>query len=85
VIPGTALSGVLSKAVLERLEEQSRILEAFAPLSGRWLPAEGDGVVLQVLAGRTVVAELLDADGNGRVDLVLLNAGLRQENPRRAE
>ena len=84
-IPGGSLLDVLDENVVERLEEQRRRLEVYTPLAGRWLPAEGEGVVLQVFSGKTVIAELLDEDGNGRVDMVLLNAGLRQENPKKAQ
>jgi hypothetical protein len=78
------LSDVLGEVVLRRLEEQRRRLDAQTPLSGRWRPAEGSGELLQVFSGRTPVAELLDWDGNGRIDLVLLYDGLVQEQPRRA-
>jgi hypothetical protein len=84
VVPGALLADVVGEVVLARLEQQRQRIDALSPLTGRWLPAEGGGVVLQVFSGRTVLAELLDADGNGQVDLVLLNGGLKQENPRHA-
>lgn len=85
VIPGASLPDVVGDDIVAKLEDQRRRIEAYTPLAARWLPAEGEGVVLQVFSGRTVIAELLDSDGNGRVDLVLLNAGLRQENPKKAD
>jgi hypothetical protein len=84
VVSSIELVEVIGDVVLTRLEQQRRLIDALSPLTGRWLPAEQGGVVLQVFSGRTLVAELLDADANGRVDLVLLNAGLKQENPRNA-
>jgi hypothetical protein len=84
-IPRAVLHDVLGAEVLERIESQRRRLSASSALSGRWLSAEGGGTVLQVFAGRTPVAELADWSGNGRVDLVLLNAGPKQHEPRNAD
>ena len=84
-VPRATLSDVLGLAVLDRLDLQRKRLNAAMPLSGRWLSSEGGGVVLQVYSGRTAVAELVDWNADGKVDLILVNSGLRQDEPRNTE
>lgn len=81
-IPQTLLEVVVGAEVLDRLEDQRRRLDAGSAMSARWLAAEGGGTVLQVFSGRTPIAELADWNRDGRVDLLLLNHGLRQHDPR---
>lgn len=64
------LLDVLGDVVLGRLERQGRS-SGDGALTGRWV--EGRTRVLQVRAGDRPLAELLDADRDGRVDRVLLH------------
>lgn len=76
------LETVVGAPVLEKLEDQRRRLGIARYLSGRWLLAEDGGTVLQVFAGRTPIAELADWESDGRVDMVLVNEGVRTHEPR---
>lgn len=63
------LADVLGDIILGRLESRAG---GYGTLTGRWAPVR-EGRLLQVRAGSVPVAELLDRDGDGRADLVLLN------------
>ena len=65
------LLDVLGDVVLGRLDAQSRALGGGA-LTGRWV--EGRTSVLQVRAGDAPLAELMDADRDGRIDRILVRA-----------
>jgi hypothetical protein len=66
------LADVVGDVVFGRLEARRQALGATDPLTGRWLPAENGGHVLHVRSGAEPIAELVDRNGDGRVDLVLL-------------
>ncbi|NIP78063.1 MAG: hypothetical protein GWM90_02200, partial [Gemmatimonadetes bacterium] len=61
------LIDVLGDVVLGRIERRSG-LRSGAPLQGRFL----DGGILQIRVGGVPVAELLDANADGRVDRTVL-------------
>lgn len=63
------LAGVLGDVILRRLDGYARDAGG-GPLEGRFV--EGRTRVLQVRAGDVPLAELLDADRDGRIDRVLL-------------
>lgn len=63
------LLDVLGDVVLGRLDARSRAVGGGA-LTGRWV--EGRTRVLQVRAGDAPLAELMDADRDGRIDRVLV-------------
>lgn len=65
------LIDVLGDVVFGRLTAEGSRLGATAPLSGRWVQANGASI-LQVRSGSRPVAELTDLNGNGRVDAVLV-------------
>jgi hypothetical protein len=67
------LGDVLGSVVLSRLDGHRRAAGHRDPLAGRWLRAEDGGAVLQIRAGNAVIAELVDWNRNGRIDLVLLS------------
>jgi hypothetical protein len=71
----SVLLETLGDVVLRRLEGQRP--DGRTPLTGRWRPAEGGGHILLIFAGSTPIAELADFNGNGRVDLVLVNGRRR--------
>jgi hypothetical protein len=71
------LGDVLGDVVLGRLEGHGRRIRATGALNGRWLSTERGGTLLEVRAGRTPIAELVDINGDGRFDVVLLNTGTR--------
>jgi hypothetical protein len=66
------LAGVLGDILLGRVEERTRYLGADGSLAGRWVDAPDGATILQIKAGDVPVAELTDADGDGRADGVLL-------------
>ncbi|HUG39914.1 MAG TPA: hypothetical protein VMM12_05495 [Longimicrobiales bacterium] len=69
------LTDVLGDIVFGRLALQSLVLGADQPLTGRWI-GESDGPrILRVRAGDLTVAELVDADRDDRVDVMLVNLG----------
>jgi hypothetical protein len=72
--PGT-LGEVIDRVVLGRLDERRARLGVHGPMEGRWLVTPEGARVLQVRADGVPIAELTDLDGDGRVDLVLLNEG----------
>ena len=65
------LLDVLGDVVLRRLDTQGRALGGGA-LTGRWVA--GRTRVLQVRAGEAPLAELMDANRDGRIDRILLRA-----------
>lgn len=67
-----SLADVLGEIVLGRVDERSRYLGLADALVGRWVAVDGGGSVLQVKSGDVPVAELTDADGDGRVDGTIL-------------
>jgi hypothetical protein len=67
---GTIVSG----GILDRLDLQRRRLGGNEPLTGRWL-RDGDATTLRVFSGQLPIAELIDRNGDGRVDVVLVNRG----------
>jgi hypothetical protein len=69
------LAEVIDRVVFGRLDERRARLGVQAPMEGRWLVTPEGARVLQVRAGGVPIAELTDLDGDGRVDLVLLNDG----------
>lgn len=66
------LIDVLGDIVLGRVDERSRYLGLTDALAGRWVKTPDGGSVLQVKSGGVPVAELTDADGDGRVDGAIL-------------
>lgn len=71
------LGSLLGDVVLGRLEGHGRRLRLNGALSGRWMQTDAGGQILEIRAGRTPFAELVDRNGNGRIDVVLLNTGTR--------
>ncbi len=67
------LAEALGRVVFGRLEGQRRQLGASGDMQGRWVDGSGGARVLQIRAGGIPIAELTDLNGNGRVDVVLLN------------
>ena len=69
------LLDVLGDVVFGRLALQSVVVGADDPLTGRWI-GQGDGPrVLRVRAGDLHIAELVDANRDDRVDVLLVNLG----------
>ena len=69
------LVDVLGDIVFGRLALQSLVLGADQPLTGAWI-GETDGPrVLRVRAGDLPVAELVDGDRDGDVEVLLVNLG----------
>lgn len=66
------LIDVVGDIVLGRVDERSRYLGLTDTLAGRWVKTPDGGAVLQVKSGAVPVAELTDADGDGRVDGTIL-------------
>lgn len=71
------LLDVLGSVVLGRLDREARG-ERFQDrsgnrLEGRWLPQRDGSSILQVRAGARPLAEMIDSDGDRRVDTVLLH------------
>ena len=66
------LLDVLGEVIFGRVDGERRRLGGSEPLSGRWLSPDGRSRVLQIRSGGIPVAELTDADGDGRVDVVLV-------------
>jgi hypothetical protein len=68
------LADVLSGVVLGRLTNYAAsTLGLRAPLAGTWLINDSGRTVYLVRSGTTPVAELVDTNGDGRADYVLLN------------
>jgi hypothetical protein len=72
-----ALGDLLGAVIIGRLEGHSRRIGLNDALTGRWLATDRGGTILEIRSGRAPIAELVDLDGNGRFDLVLLNTGIR--------
>lgn len=68
-----SLADILGRVVFGRVDSQRRQIGTSAPLQGRWITARGGAQVLQIRAGGIPIAELTDRNGDGRVDIVLLN------------
>lgn len=66
------LGGILGDIVFGRLDSRRQQLGVRDPLRGRWSYVDG-GRILEVAAGGLPIAQLHDRNGDGRVDLVLLN------------
>ncbi len=69
------LKHVIGNQAAKRLERHARELGAGKHLTYRWLELGRRGIVMQVRADWTPVAELVDFDRDGHVDVVRLNAG----------
>lgn len=67
------LIGILGEAVFGQIAEAGARTRVQGPIAGRWLEAEGDAQILQLRVGSAPLVELTDLDGDGRVDVVLLN------------
>ena len=66
------LIGVLGGSVYNRLDSQRQLFGIHAPMTGRWTEYDNRSVLL-VSAGGFPLAELVDLNGDRRVDTVLLN------------
>ena len=66
------LYDLLGRSVYDRLDAQRRYWGVNAPLVGRWDSFEGRSV-LQVAAGGIALAELVDRNGDRRVDYVSIH------------
>lgn len=66
------LSDVLGDIVLGRIEQRGSRLGMSAPLSGEWFATGRDGRTLRVLSGGVPIAELVDLDDDGVVDVFRL-------------
>ena len=66
------LLDILGEVVFGRMDGERRRLGGSEPMTGRWLSPGGRARVLQIRSGSVPVAELTDADGDGRVDVVLV-------------
>ncbi len=75
VITQPTLAQVLGSVILGRLAERAQLLGAAGPLTGRWLTPAGGGSAVTIRAAGIPLAELVDRNGDGRADLVLLNLG----------
>lgn len=69
------LRDVLGDIVFGRIALQSLVLGADEPLSGRWLGQQDGPRVLRIHAGDLPVAELVDADRDDEVDVLVFNLG----------
>jgi hypothetical protein len=69
-----SIADILGRVVFGRVESQRRRLGADGPMQGRWVQGRGGAQVLQIRAAGIPIAELTDLNGNGRIDVVLLNA-----------
>lgn len=69
------LADILGDIVFGRLALQSLVLGADEPLTGRWLGQPDGPAVLRITAGDLEVAELVDADRDDEVDIILVNLG----------
>lgn len=69
------LSDILGSVILGRLEARSGDIGVRGPLTGEWLQDSRGGDALRVLSGRLPIAELLDRDGDGAVDVLRLRRG----------
>jgi hypothetical protein len=66
------LLDMLGSSVFNRIDAQRRYFGINAPLVGQWNTYEGNSVLL-LNAGGVPIAELVDRNGDHRVDYVLLN------------
>lgn len=76
-----ALRGVLGDAAFDRLDGAATRLGVQGPLAGRWLEDEAGTRVLQMRVGSAPLAELTDLDGDGRVDVALVNEARAPAKP----
>lgn len=67
------LIDVLGDIVFGRLAVQSLVLGAEDPLTGTWISRDDGPRVLRVHAGDLPVAELVDADRDGGVEMLVVN------------
>lgn len=67
-VSGSSLDDILGRRVSSDLASV-----ASGAITGRWVYPDGDARVLQLRDTRGPLAELTDFDGDGRVDLVLVN------------
>lgn len=67
-VSGSVLDDILGRGALRELAAVSS-----GALAGRWVYPGGASRVLQLRDGRGPLAEMTDFDGDGRVDLVLVN------------
>lgn len=66
------LLDVLGRVVLGRLVDEGHRMGIDGAVDGRWLAGPRGASVLQLRMGGSPLAEIADADRDGRVDLVLL-------------
>lgn len=77
-LAGAALARVLSARLYRRLSRLAQRRGARQPVEGRLLRSDSGRRALQLRAGRRPLAELIDSDGNGRVDRGLIAAPMRR-------
>lgn len=70
-----SVADILGDVVLGRLSEHGRERGYRGAVDGRWVPLGDRGSVLQLRMGGLPLAELADADRDGRSELVLLSRG----------
>ena len=75
VLDRGGLVEILGDIVFGRLAVQSLVLGADEPLTGRWIGRDDGPRILRVTAGDLAVAELVDADRDDDVDVLLVNLG----------
>ena len=67
------LADVLGSVIFNRLTNRAQVYGHRQPLSGQWLDGYDGSRTMLVTSGRVPFAELVDRNGDGRVDIVLLN------------
>lgn len=67
-----SLRDIVGRGTVRRLQRHRDRIGAHGPLRYRWVSLGRRGEVLQVRAGRTAIAELVDFHFDGRVDVVRL-------------
>ena len=72
----TVLGDILGRTMLARLDSHARYVGG-GTLNGRWLDDRNGPLILQVYAGRTPLAEFVDANRDGRTDYIMVNRGTR--------
>jgi hypothetical protein len=69
------LIDILGDRVYRRFDDRRTALGVREPLAGRWVQDREGGLILELHAGGTPVARLLDRNRDGRVNTVYLNFG----------
>ncbi|MEO5510323.1 MAG: hypothetical protein ABIV28_06915 [Longimicrobiales bacterium] len=73
-VSGGGLADILGRVIYGRLVTQSSSFGS-APLTGRWIQSSSGPLVLQVQSGSQPFAEFVDANRDGRADVVYVNLG----------